>query len=142
MTDTAVPTDHAPRELASITPAGPAIVVAVAADGLSARLSFARTEAGPAGPAGPSVTRDDLLVALAGAGVVQGILVGELDAAVAAGRADALLVAMGRPAVNGCDASFQLLIPDAKSRAPKLDEHGAADFRELASSSACVPALR
>ena len=125
MTDAAVPTDQAPRELASITPAAPAIVVAIAADGLSARLSFAAAEAGP------PVTRDDLLVALAAAGVVQGILDAALDAAVAAGRADALLVAVGRPAVDGCDASFQLLIPDAKSRTPKLDEHGAADFREL-----------
>ena len=128
MTDAAVPTDQAPRELASITPAAPAIVVAIAADGLSARLSFAAAEAAPAGP---PVTRDDLLVALAAAGVVQGILDAALDAAVAAGRADALLVAVGRPAVDGCDASFQLLIPDAKSRTPKLDEHGAADFREL-----------
>lgn len=125
MTDTAVPTDQAPREPGSATPAGPAIVVAIDADGLGARLSFAAAEVGP------PVTRDDLLVALAGAGVVHGILTAELDAAVAARRADALLVARGQAAVNGCDASFQLLVPDAKSRAPKLDQHGTADFRDL-----------
>lgn len=42
-----------------------------------------------------------------------------------------ILIASGRPAVDGIDGKFENLVPGAKERCPKLDEHGRADFREL-----------
>jgi hypothetical protein len=42
-----------------------------------------------------------------------------------------VLIASGKAPVNGVDARFENLVPSAKERSPRLDEHGLADFREL-----------
>ncbi|MBE0620771.1 MAG: DUF342 domain-containing protein [Burkholderiales bacterium] len=42
-----------------------------------------------------------------------------------------VLIAKGKAPVNGVDARFESLVPSAKERSPRLDEHGLADFREL-----------
>ncbi len=42
-----------------------------------------------------------------------------------------VLIACGKAPVNGVDARFESLVPSAKERSPRLDEHGLADFREL-----------
>lgn len=119
MSDLAVSPDQPPCDPAS------QVTVCIAPDGLSARVSFA-----PA-PAGAAIGRDHVLAALQAAGVVHGVSIAAIDDAVAWTFADAALVAEGRAPVPGRDASFELLIPDAKSRAPKVDEHGTVDFRDL-----------
>lgn len=47
------------------------------------------------------------------------------------GSGDKILIASGRAAVDGDHGKFESLIPSAKERSPRLDEHGLADFREL-----------
>lgn len=42
-----------------------------------------------------------------------------------------ILIASGKAAVDGMDGKFEKLIPSARDRSPRLDEHGMADFREL-----------
>jgi uncharacterized protein len=44
---------------------------------------------------------------------------------------DKILIASGTAPVAGVDGRFENLIPSAKERSPRLDEHGLADFREL-----------
>lgn len=80
---------------------------------------------------GRPADRDKVLSALRSAGVVEGIMNTEIDAALAAGKADAKLVAQGIPAVNGADSEFQSLIPEIGAGGLKVDEHGTVDYREL-----------
>lgn len=42
-----------------------------------------------------------------------------------------ILIAAGRPPVHGESGKFEILFPAKKTRGPRLDEHGLADFREL-----------
>ncbi len=44
---------------------------------------------------------------------------------------DNVLIASGKAPAAGVDGRFENLIPSAKERSPRLDEHGLADFREL-----------
>jgi uncharacterized protein (DUF342 family) len=73
---------------------------------------------------------DDLLRALAAAGVVFGIDETALLHACELGDCSGLAVAMGELAHNGEDSHFEELIPHSADRAPKLDEHGLIDYRE------------
>lgn len=42
-----------------------------------------------------------------------------------------ILIASGKAPVHGENGRFENLMPSAKERGPRLDEHGLADFREL-----------
>lgn len=59
----------------------------------------------------------------------------EVDLAAVANALDAggdnILIASGRAAVDGADGRFESLIPSAKTRSPRVDERGLADFRDL-----------
>lgn len=44
---------------------------------------------------------------------------------------DNILIASGKPPIDGIDGEFENLIPGAKKRSPRLDENGLVDFREL-----------
>ena len=101
------------------------IVVAVAADKLSARMTVVPS------PGDSAVTREQVLGALESAGVVHGIKLDAIEGMATTGLADAVLVAEGTAPVDGEDASFQGLIPEIKDRGPKVDEHGTVDFRNL-----------
>jgi uncharacterized protein (DUF342 family) len=100
--------------------------VTVAPDKMSAYLTISR----PFG--GRPVDRPQVLEALAKSGVVGGILEQQIDEAVALGSCDGRLIAQGKPAAAGTDATFRSLVAEIRERKPHLDEHGVADYRDLA----------
>lgn len=137
MTDSTGVPDQPPHETAAAAPSpGPAsaedvvdaaqVVVTVAADRMSAHLTVV-----PPPPTGRAVTREDIVAALQAAGVVSGLQQHAIDAVVLAGQADTVLVAQGAPPVDGDDATFDVLVAEIKHRAPKVDERGTVDFRDL-----------
>lgn len=101
------------------------VEISVEADKMSAYLTIIP----PCG--GRKADRDQVLGALRQAGVVEGVLLTEIDAALAADKVEARLVAQGTAAVNGSDSLFQSLVPEIGAGALKVDEHGKVDYREL-----------
>ncbi|GAB1392569.1 FapA family protein [Rhodocyclaceae bacterium] len=97
----------------------------VSPDGLEAYLDILPAEGGT--PIGISV----VLAALAENGIGDGILTEAIDAAVAAGVASKVVVARGVPPVHGEDGRFESLIPEVRSRVPRVDESGHTDYRDL-----------
>lgn len=102
-----------------------ALHVTLSPDDLEAWLSIQPAQGGAA------VTRDAVLAALAEQGIEQGILNEAIDAAVAAGTANNVVVARGRPPAHGSDGWLESLLPSARSRAPRIDETGHTDYRDL-----------
>ncbi len=98
--------------------------VEIADDAMQAWLTITPAKGGK----GPS--SDDVYMRLGEAGVTFGIDQAAVDAACAAGAAEHVLIASGTPAVDGENARFELLISDARDRAPQMNEHGLIDFRE------------
>ena len=80
---------------------------------------------------GQALERDLIFLALGEAGITYGIDQAAVDAASRVKLEGRFLVASGQPAQNGENARFELLVADARDRAPKLDEHGLINFREL-----------
>lgn len=101
------------------------IEITVSDDKMSASLTLIP----PCG--GKHADREAINAALAKAGVVEGILDMAIESAIVSGLADATLIAMGTPAVNGSDAQFRSLLPDTGDRSPKVDDQGNVDYREL-----------
>lgn len=99
--------------------------VALSPDGLEALLHIQPAQGGA------PVARDQVLAALAELGVGQGILDAAIDAAAAAGSARGVVVARGQPPVHGHDGWFESLVPEVRSRAPRVDETGHTDYRDL-----------
>lgn len=99
--------------------------VALSPDGLEALLQIQPAQGGA--PA----TREAVLAALDELGVHAGILEAAIDAAVAAGRALGVVVARGQPPVDGADGWFESLVPEVRSRVPRVDETGHTDYRDL-----------
>jgi hypothetical protein len=80
---------------------------------------------------GRKADREQVLSALRKAGVVHGVLVSEIDTALATDKVDNKLVAQGTMAQNGVDSEFKSLVPEIGAGALKVDEHGTVDYREL-----------
>ena len=99
-------------------------IVEIADDAMQAWLTITPAVGGK----GP--TTDDVYMRLGEAGVTFGIDQAAIEAACAAGAAEHVLVASGTPAADGENARFELLISDARDRAPQMNEHGLIDFRE------------
>lgn len=100
----------------------------VAPDAMQAWVSVTAAHGGKA------LEADALLAALEAAGVVFGIdqaAVTAVCAASATQAAERVSIATGTPAENGIDASFELLVTDARDRSPHLDDKGLIDFRNL-----------
>ena len=74
---------------------------------------------------------DEINLVLGKAGVAFGIDQAAVASACAATVDGRFLVASGRPAEDGEDTRFELLIEDARDRSPQVDELGLIDFREL-----------
>lgn len=72
-----------------------------------------------------------ILAALQERGIQSGILHDAIHEAVTAGDAQGVLIARGQEAVDGQDGWLECLIPTARSRVPKVDAHGHADYRDL-----------
>ncbi|MGH6648370.1 DUF342 domain-containing protein [Aquabacterium sp.] len=73
----------------------------------------------------------DLVLALAQAGVLFGIDEAALLQVCTAPEGGRAVAATGKPARNGEDARFELLVDLTRDRRPKVDEQGLIDFREL-----------
>lgn len=100
------------------------IVVTVAPDAMSATLDLLPPQGGKA------ASIDDVIFALAQAGVVRGVDLVALQEACAAGQAAQLTVAAGTLPVPGEDARFDPLIQEISDRAPKVNADGLIDYRE------------
>lgn len=99
--------------------------VALAPDGLAAYLHIVPAQGGA------GVSREAVLAALAEQGIEQGILHEAIDAALAAGAAQGVVVARGREPVHGRDGWFESKLPAVRSRAPRVDESGHTDYRDM-----------
>lgn len=80
---------------------------------------------------GKALLADEIYLALGEAGVTFGIDPAAVSAACDATESGRFLVAVGRAAEDGENARFELLIADARDRAPQTNEHGLIDFRDL-----------
>ncbi len=80
---------------------------------------------------GKATLPDEIYMALGEAGITFGIDQAAVSAACVASEAGRFVVAAGVVAEDGQNARFELLITDARDRAPQVDEHGLIDFREL-----------
>lgn len=80
---------------------------------------------------GKLILAEEILAALAQAGVRFGVDEEAIRQACAANVPARLQAATGQPALHGEDAKFELLIDLARTRTPKVNEQGLIDFREL-----------
>lgn len=99
--------------------------ITITADGMAAYLDLQPAQGGV------PVTSGAILAALAASGIRDGILTAIVDHAVSAGSADRVAVARGRPAMHGGDGRLESLLPEVRSRAPRMDEAGRIDYRDL-----------
>lgn len=99
--------------------------IQISKDGMEATLDIVPAQGGT------PITKNQLLAALAEKGITEGILLDEVNQAIAAGTATALPIARGRPPVHGQDGYFESLIPDVRARVPRLKESGQIDYRDL-----------
>ena len=103
-----------------------AIAVEIAGDAMQAWVSVAFC--------GKAMEPEAIYQALGEAGVTFGIDQAVIDTLCAdslAGSSERFLIAAGLPAEAGEGTRFELLIDDARDRAPQLNEKGLIDFREL-----------
>ncbi|MFI3157169.1 MAG: FapA family protein [Methylococcaceae bacterium] len=80
---------------------------------------------------GAPVTLFQIQLALQAKGIVSGIMINEIEAALNEGHAAERIIAKGHPPVPGTDARFQSLIPKIKERKPQVDKRGIANYRDL-----------
>lgn len=97
----------------------------ISSDGMVAQLDI-RPAAG-----GAAVSKADVLAELAAKGVSHGFLIEAVNAAIAAGEADAVVIARGRPPADGNNAWLERLLPQVRSRVPRVTESGQTDYRDL-----------
>jgi uncharacterized protein (DUF342 family) len=99
--------------------------ISLSPDDLEAWLSIQPAQGGA------PVTHEAVLAALAEQGIEQGIQIDAIDAAITAGSAHNVVIARGRPPQHGKDGWLASLLPEARSRAPRIDETGHTDYRDL-----------
>ena len=112
-----------PIEIAHCVDASLELVVAL--DGLTARLNLVPPKGGK--PA----TESDLRALLASEGVVEGVLDEAIADAIAAGKAEDLVIARGREPVAGEDGQLESLLPETRERVPSVHPSGRTDYRDL-----------
>lgn len=100
------------------------IKVHIAPDEMAAELSLTAARGGKA------AAMEDVIQALAEAGVVFGIDEEALLRACAAGICSNVLAASGVLPQDGQDTVFEELVAQTADRTPKLDEYGLIDYRE------------
>uniref|UniRef100_A0A831XKI6 DUF342 domain-containing protein n=1 Tax=Geobacter metallireducens TaxID=28232 RepID=A0A831XKI6_GEOME len=94
---------------------------------------------------GRPVRLEQVLQALRERGIVYGVLVPEIEAAVAAGEASDRLIARGIPHVPGTDAELVSLIPQRHDRRPEPLDSDIVDYRnrgDIVSVRAGEPLMR
>jgi len=97
----------------------------VTGDGVCAVLNIVPAQGGRL------VSKADVLDQLTEKGVTEGILLDEINRAIAAGEAQNLVIARARPAVHGEDGRLESLLPEVRARVPRVTESGQVDFRDL-----------
>ena len=80
---------------------------------------------------GAPVALLQIQLALQEKGVVSGIMMNEIEAALKEGYATERIIAQGLHPVRGIDAQFQSLVPEIRERKPQVDERGIANYRDL-----------
>lgn len=80
---------------------------------------------------GAPVSLFQIQLALQAKGIVSGIMINEIEAALNEGHAEERIIAKGLHPVPGTDARFQSLIPKMRERKPLVDKRGVADYRDL-----------
>lgn len=80
---------------------------------------------------GKPLGSDAVFMALGEAGVTYGIDPNAVNAACSLERPERVLIAAGSAPVNGEDAQFELLVAEARDRAPRVNAQGLIDFRDL-----------
>ncbi|MHB1374764.1 MAG: DUF342 domain-containing protein [Thauera sp.] len=113
----------APIEIAHCVDAS--LQITISLDGLSARLTLIPAKGGAA------ATKAEVLAQIQAKGIVEGMLVDEVIRAVAAGKADDLLIARGREPEPGEDGRLECLLPEMRERAPSIRPCGRTDYRDL-----------
>ena len=93
------------------------------------KMSATMTLVPPQG--GINLTLEQVKAALNDKGVRSGLLDEVISAAVEQGVATDLVIAQGKPCINGENTKFEQLVPDMAERHPHIDEHGMADYRNL-----------
>ena len=101
-----------------------AIQVQIAPDDMRAVLSISKARGGKA------ATPEDVMQALASAGVTMGIDQTAVASACRQLACSGVVVASGVLPKDGQNATFEELIPELGDRAPKVDENGLIDYRE------------
>ncbi|MDX9886189.1 FapA family protein [Thauera sp.] len=112
-----------PIEIAHCVDASLQIMVSL--DGLSARLTLIPPKGGK--PA----TKVDVLTQIQAKGIVEGVLVDEINRAIAEGKADDLVIARGREPLPGEDGKLESLLPETRERVPSVNASGRTDYRDL-----------
>jgi uncharacterized protein len=107
--------------------------IGVAGDGLYATLSIQPAQGGK------PVSKADVVAALAAKGVTEGILLDDINRAIAAGMADGVIIARGRAPVPGADGRLESQVSQVRSRVPRMTESGQIDFRDLGDILAVRP---
>lgn len=100
-------------------------VVTISPDQLEVTLTIQPPEGGA------PVRKDAVLADLVAKGVQFGLQHEAIADAVARGSADRLTIARGMSAVDGVNGRLESLIPNHRSRAPKVDVSGHTDYRDL-----------
>lgn len=100
-------------------------VAQISKDKMSATLTLVPPQGGG------NLTLEQVKAALSEKGVRSGLLDDAISAAVERGAATELVIAQGKPCINGENTKFEQLVPDMAERHPHIDEHGMADFRDL-----------
>jgi len=100
------------------------LMVRIAPDEMAATLSFTPPQGGKA------ATVEDVMQALAEAGLVFGIDETAVRQACEEGGCNCMPVASGVLPQHGCDTVFEALVPLTVDRAPQLDENGLINYRE------------
>ncbi len=112
-----------PIEIAQCVDAS--IQIGVSLDGLVARLSIVPPKGGK--PA----SKIELLALIETRGIVEGLLLEEINHAIATGAADDLVIARGREPEPGADAWLEYLLPETRERVPSVRPCGRTDYRDL-----------
>jgi len=99
--------------------------VVVSPGGLEARLTIFPPQGGR------SATKAEVLEQLALKGINEGVLVDEINRAIADDSATDLVIARGREPVAGDDGRLEYLLPEVRERVPSVDPSGRTDYRNL-----------
>lgn len=100
------------------------VAVEIDSDGMSAWLTLVPPRGGKA------VSAAEVRDAIAERGIVQGLRIAELKAAVEAGRCDSLQIARGEPPTAGTRTRFINLLAEA-APAPVEDDNAVVDYRDM-----------